>query len=232
MTKYVAIIIYLMTATLLNSQTTKAINNVDRYLQAYLQKTPVPGFSVSIVEGDKILFNKGYGVEREGGNKPMTPNSVLNIDALGRGFTSMAILQLVAQGQLTLDDLVIKYIPWFQTANKEFSDQITIRMCLSNTSGIPPLFESMPSLDAQDGLTTFIKSFDQHVIKRRPGLSHEYCDEGYSIAAYIIEEITGMSYGDYISQNILKPLQMSHSTAQYIDDKDIVPGHELSLIHI
>ena len=228
--KYIIVYILIISSSiLLEGQRSAAIRNVDQYLQNYLERTPVPGFAIAIVEDDQVIYNKAYGVEREGYANPMTPNSILAIDALARGFTAMAVLQLVDQGKLNLDDPVTDYIPWFQTSNKDFSDQVTIRMCLSNTSGIPPQFESKPTLDDQDGLRDFIASFEQHVIKRRPGMSHEYCDEGYSIIHYIIESISGLDYADYIEQKILTPLGMSNSSAIYQEDLNILHGHEMDL---
>ena len=228
--KYIAAyIIILLSTVLLHGQRSEAIRNVDRYLENYLERTPIPGFAIAIVEDDQVIYNKAFGVERQGESKRMTPNSVLAIDALGRGFTAMAVLQLEEEGKLDLDDPVIQYLPWFQTSNKDFSDQITLRMCLSNTSGIPPQFESAPNLDGQDALKDFIASFEQHVIKRQPGMSHEFCDEGYSIIQYVIESVSGLDYADYIERNILSPLNMRNSSAVYRADMDILFGHEMDL---
>jgi len=73
----------------------------------------------------------------------MTPQSPIGIGQLTMSMTAVAILQLAEKGQLSLEDKVTKHLPWFQTANKEFSDQITIRMLINQTSGIPPQFESI-----------------------------------------------------------------------------------------
>ena len=230
MMKLLCTILLLTSSMPLICQRSEAIRNVDQYLERYLERTPIPGFSIAIVEDDEVIYNKAFGVERQGQSKRMTPNSILAIDALGRGFTAMAVLQLVEQGKISLDDPVIKYLPGFRTSNKDFSDLITIRMCLSNTSGIPPQFESTPTLDGQDGLEDFIASFDQHVIKRQPGMSHEYCDEGYSIVQHIIETVSGMDYADYMEQNVFSPLNMRNSSAVYSEDMDILFGHEMDLV--
>jgi len=191
--KYIIAYILILFSTVLLGQRAEAIRTVDQYLENYLERTPVPGFAIAIVEDDQIIYNKAFGVERQGESELMTPNSVLAIDALGRGFAAMAVLQLVEQGKLDLDDPVIKYLPWFQTSNKDFSDQI-------------------------------------HVIKRQPGMSHEYCDEGYSIIHHLIEHVSDMNYADYIEQNILSPLNMGNSSAEYRADMDIIFGHEMDLV--
>ena len=220
--------ILLLTSVVAQSGTLK---DVDNYLKRYLERTPVPGFSIAIVEGKELIFSKGYGVEQEGYQKAMTPQSTLAIGSLGRGFTAMAIMQLVEEGKLDLDEPIISYLPWFTTANKNLSDQITLRMCLSNTTSIPPQFESLPDLDNNTSAEEFLRSLNSVFIERKPGLSHEFCDEGYAIAGQTIQSSTQMSYADYISKNILSPLQMTRSTTdqQVAESMDIVYGHEMGL---
>lgn len=207
------------------------LKDVDNYLTNYLDRIPVPGFSIVIVEGEDVIFSKGYGIEKEGHAKLMTAQSTLAIGSIGRGFTAMAIMQLVEKGLVDLDEPIISYLPWFQTANKEFSDQITLRMCLSNTTGIPPQFGSIPDLENTSSAEAFLRSLNSVFIKRKPGMSHEFCDEGYAIAGQIIQEISAMTYAEYIQTKILNPLDMANSTTdqQKSEDMKIVLGHEMGL---
>jgi len=231
MNKSLLIIIALLLYTISIYGQSNEIRDVDRYLQDYKNNVPVPGFSIVIVEGENIKFLKSYGVEKEGFSSPMTPQSTIAINALGRGFTSMAIMQLVEKGKLDLDEPVITYLPWFRTANKEFSDLITLRMCLSNTTGIPPQYESLPDIGDDQSAEAFVRSFESHFIKRKPGMTHEFCDEGYVIAGLVLSEVSGMNYGEYIQQHILRPLDMRYSSPDgtQLDQLQPVYGHELGL---
>jgi len=218
----------LFTSVIAQVGTLKDVNN---YLTRYLNRIPVPGFSIVIVEGEDVIFSKGYGIEKEGHRKLMTAESTLAIGSLGRGFTAMAIMQLVEKGLVDLDEPVISYLPWFQTANKNFSDQITLRMCLSNTTGIPPQFESIPDLNNTSSAEAFLRSLNSVFIKRKPGMSHEFSDEGYAIAGQIIESISQKNYAEYINTYILSPLNMSNSTTDQhkAESMQIVYGHEMGL---
>lgn len=210
---------------------TSNLDKVDQYLQNYHSSIPVPGFSIVIVEGDEVIFSKGYGKELLGKSQPMSPHSILNIGAVGRGFTALAVMQLVEKGVLDLDTPITEYLPWFRTANKEYSDMITLRMCLSNTSGIPPQYESLPELEATNSSENFVRTFRSFFIKRKPGLSHEFCDEGYSIAGLVISKVTDISYAEYIHQNILLPLEMKKSAvgSEMASSFEIIDGHEMGL---
>jgi len=204
---------------------------IDTYLKAYQAKIPIPGFSIAIVEDNQIVFSKGYGVQKQGTNTSMSPSSSLGIGSLGRGFTTVGIMQLVEKGVVDLDSPVTKYLPWFKTANKNFSDAITVRMCLSNTTAIPAQFEAVPSLNPDESLAKFVRSMEGYYVKRKPGLAYEFSDEGYSICGLIISELSGMTYADYIEKNIFGPLKMTKTTTKpsQFEEFKVLYGHEMAL---
>ena len=207
------------------------IAKVDAYLQAYQEKIPIPGFSIVIVEDGQTVFSKGYGQEKQGGSTPMSANSSLGIGSLGRAFTTVGIMQLVEGGLVDLDAPVTKYLPWFTTANKNFSDEITVRMCLSNTTAIPAQFEAVPTLNPNESLPKFVRSMEGYYVKRKPGLAYEFSDEGYSIAGLIISELSGMRYVDYVEEKIFLPLGLKKTTTNpsKFEALKVLYGHELAL---
>ena len=207
------------------------LQKVATYLEGYHDSVPMPGFSVVIVKEDKVLLQKGYGVERMGKNKAMTDQSVTGIGQLTMSMTAMAILQLAEQGKVDLDDEVIKFLPWFKTANKPFSDQITLRMLLNHTAGIPAQFESIPSLNESTALEDFVRSMESFYINKTPGLSYKFSREGYCVAGLVIQAVTGMSYSEYMEQHIFQPLGMNRTTtnAKRFQSLQALNGHEVGL---
>lgn len=222
--------IALMAVTTLNGQKA-AFQAIDKYLSDYQEKIPIPGFSIAIVEGNQLTFSKGYGVEKQGFSTPMSGNSSLGIGSIGRALTTIGVMQLVEKGQVDLDKTVTTYLPWFTTANKNFSDDITVRMCLSNTTAIPAQFEAVPSLNPDESLDKFVRSMEGYYVKRKPGLAYEFSDEGYSIAGLIISELSGMTYSDYIEKNICAPLKMNRTTTKpsRFEKLNVLYGHEMAL---
>ncbi len=215
----------------IQAQTSAKLKKIDTYLQNYMDSVPVPGLAVVIVKEDQVIFQKGYGVEQIGQSKAMTPQSSIAIGELTMSMTALAILQLEEKGKLSLDDKVTKHLSWFQTANKEFSDQITIKMLINQTSGIPPQFESIPSLDDDKALEEFVRSMNSFYINQTPGISYEASRESFCVAGLIISKVSGMSYAAYMDQHIFGPLQMTRTTT---DPKKIAQlgasyGHEVGL---
>ncbi len=184
---------------------------IDKYLKETYSKHVIPGFSVVVVKNDKIWFTKGYGVENYQTNKAFTKNTVTAIGSLTKSITTLAVMQLVDIGKIDIEKPVTTYIPWFRTANKEKSDKITVKMLLNNTSG---LYGGVnPSFDFSDkAIENLAHSLEGIYLINDPGKSFEYSNLGFSIAGLIVSKVSGLSYADYIENNIFQPLKMNKTT--------------------
>lgn len=188
---------------------------VEAYIREFMAMTPIPGLSVVLVQGDQVLFERGYGVETLGSNRRMTAQSSSAIGSFTKSFTTLAIMQLVEQGRIELDAPVVEYLPWFALADKEASQQITVRMLLSHTSGLPRIDNWMHLTDTSSAaMERGVRALSSYGLRNEPGLVYDYSNEGFNIAGVIIEQVSGLSYADYIEENILKPLQMKRSTTK------------------
>lgn len=107
---------------------------IDAFLQNQVSANRIPGLAVAVVQGNEIIFIKGYGEAAPG--VPVTPQTQFYIGSVTKSFTALAIMQLVQEGRLELDAPVVKYLPWFQVADSEASSKITIRHLLNHTSGL------------------------------------------------------------------------------------------------
>jgi len=184
---------------------------LERYLEQLLESQIIPGFSLVVVHGDQVVFQRGYGLTYMGGSQSMTDQTSTAIGSLTKSFTAMAIMQLVEQGKINLDEPVFTYLPWFKTANRELSDHITVRMLLNNTSGLRAL-KVRSSDTSEKALENLVRSFESIYLVNEPGTSYEYSNEGFTLAGLLIEEVSGLSYNRYLEQHIFTPLQMDRTT--------------------
>ena len=190
---------------------------VDHYLNACREKNRVPGIAIAVVEGDKTVYLKGYGIADPSG-RPATPQTPFLLGSTSKSFTALALLQLVEQGKLDLDAPVKKYLPWFSmrdgAAGRNASERITLRQLLHHTSGIPnPTGETALVHDnhRSDALEMQVRSFAQAELARPPGSGMEYANANYQIAGLVVQTVSGMSIEDYIAGRIFGPLEMKHS---------------------
>ena len=204
------------------------LETVETYLEDFAQQIPAPGFSVAIANSEEVIYSRGFGIEDVETERKMTDDTVVAIGSLTKSFTALAMLQLVEAGQVSLADPVVNYLPEFTTLDEEQSQKITIRMLLSNTSGLPPVDHRLYINETGDeAMGKVVNRLAAKSLLFEPGRHFSYSNEGFVLAGLIIEEATGQSYAEYIEENILQPLEMNSSTTDVtkINDLEAIAGH-------
>lgn len=168
-----------------------------------------PGFTVLIGQDQEVLYKNAYGLANYELNVHLKTNHSFAIGSLSKQFISIAILKLVEEGEISLDDKVINYLKWFQTREK---DHITIEHLLSHTSGVKDFFTN------EDFVDQFIQPFSRENMLKYlskeasfeslPGDNYKYSNAGYVYLTLIIEEVTNRNIEEYMQENIFKPLDL------------------------
>lgn len=175
---------------------------VNDYLTSELPKTKVQGMSIAITNKDKVVYQNIYG-------NVDSINTPFIIGSMSKSFTALAVLQLVEDGKVSLDDKVSTFI---DEKCDEFPgcDTITIRQLLNQTSGITT-YQTKSSLRVTDNLATFM-----------------YSNENYNLLGRIVENVTGISYEEYVKQNIFDVLHMNHSftTIKEAKEHGLILGYQ------
>lgn len=178
-----------------------------------------PGATVLVSRNGQVIYKKAFGMANLELNVPMQVDNVFWVASIGKQFTAVAILQLMEQGKLKLEDEITKFIPDYPVQG----NKITIEHLLTHTSGIQNFSgrkdpEKKLALDCTpDEVIDFFKNLPMLFA---PGTKWEYSNSGYFLLGYIIEKITGKPYSEYINENFFKPLGMTNSL--YANDKKII----------
>ena len=185
---------------------------LDAFLKQHLADIPNPGFSAVVVRGGEIIFQKGYGVEVAGTGRPMTAQSPVAIGSQTKSLTAVAMMRLVERGAVDLDAPVVRYLPWFKTADRRGSE-ITIRMLLHNTSGIPSEDRGFFSQDTDESAAEReVRGLSRVPLVRAPGKSFEYSNENWTVAGAVIAAVSGVPYSTFLEREVLRPLGMTRSS--------------------
>jgi CubicO group peptidase (beta-lactamase class C family) len=182
-------------------------------IKAEIQQGNLPGFAIGIVRNGKLIYAKGFGVAKLGGNTPVTSKSLFHMASVTKTFVATAILQLVENAKIDLDSPLIRYLPYFRL-NDERYRAITIRQMLSHTSGIPDTVSynwDKPEYDA-GALERTVRGIADQKLVFAPGEKFAYSNTGYEILGDVIAKVSGESFEDYVQHNILTPLGMKDST--------------------
>jgi CubicO group peptidase (beta-lactamase class C family) len=197
-------------------QTTTAQQDVvEDYVQAEMQRQKIPGLSLLIARDGKIVLAKGYGLSNVELQVPVKPETVFQSGSVGKQFTATAVMMLVEEGKVKLDEPITDYLKDAPATWK----QVTIRELLSHTAGFgdyPEKFDFRKDLTEADEL----KIVEGIPLAFTPGTKWSYSNLGYLTLGVLIHQVTGEFYGDFLQQRIFGPLGMS--TTRIISEADIV----------
>ena len=176
---------------------------VEKKLEQLLETTPAVGLAVVVVKNNKIIYDQSLGFKNQENNQPLTTESLFRIASISKSFTATALLQLVEQKRITLDDDVSNLIG-FSVQNPAYPDKvITLRLLLSHRSSLNDS-QGYFNLDVIDPATNAnaAKCYNNYA----PGEGYQYCNLNFNIAGTILERLTGIRFDTYIKQTILDPL--------------------------
>jgi CubicO group peptidase (beta-lactamase class C family) len=179
-------------------------NQVDEYVKQQMRESPIPGLSLAIVKDGKIIKASGYGAANLETGTPAGPETEYRIASISKQFIAAAVLLLVQEGRIGLDEKAAKYL---DGAPVSWS-QISIRQLLTHTSGIardPADYRPY----REQPITEVIQSAYELPLSFQPGEKWLYSNVGYYILAEVISKASGMPWDAFISEHIFWPAQMS-----------------------
>jgi len=180
-----------------------------------------PGAAAIVVRDGEILLRRGYGMADLEHGIPMRPDHVFRIGSITKQFTGVAILMLVDEGLLSLDDPLTRFFPEYPTGGRT----VTVEQLLAHTSGIRS-YTSMPEWEPtqRQDLTVaeLIHLFQDQPFDFEPGEDWAYNNSGYILLGAIIEQLSNMTYADFVERRIFEPLGMTASF--YGDEQRVIPN--------
>jgi CubicO group peptidase (beta-lactamase class C family) len=193
-----------------------SIDELKQQVETVLRDTHTPGASIAIVHRDGPEWITALGQSDVASARPAKPETLFRIGSISKAFTSLAILILVDQGKLSLDDPLHKLAPevWFENP-RESTDPIRVVHLLEHTTGWDDMHfrEYAKDWPGSMGLKEAF-DFDHHsrISRWRPGTRMAYCNSGPPVAAYIVEKITHQRFEDFVEQNLFHPIGMNTAT--------------------
>jgi len=190
---------------------------IDNYVKAEMRKQQIPGISLAILRNGKIVLLRSYGLANIEHRVPVKPETVFQSGSIGKQFTAAAVMILVQDGKLSLDDHLAKFFPDVPAS----WSNITVRHLLNHTSG---LGDYPPEIELQRTYTEeqMFAAFKRAPLQFAPGTGWDYSNAGYATLGFLIRKVTGKFYGDFLEERIFRPLGMT--TARVISEADIIPN--------
>src|SRR5580692_4409483 len=190
---------------------------IDKYVQAEMARQKIPGLALLVSRSGRVVRAQGYGLANVELQVPVKPETIFQSGSIGKQFTATAVMMLVEEGKIGLEDPLTKYFPDAPPSWKK----VTIRELLSHTAG----FTDYPkSFDMRRDYTEAeqLKIVESIPLAFAPGTSWSYSNLGFLTLGILIHKVTGEFYGDFLQEHIFQPLDMQ--STRIISEADIVPN--------
>ena len=186
-------------------------DSIDAYVAAKMRSARIPGVSVAVVEGDRVVYLKGFG-QADAFGRSVTPQTPFLIGSVTKSMTALAVLQLVDQRKVDLDAPVQRYVPWFRTADSSASARITVRQLLTMTSGLPQSYETQLWTEGDDrALERTVRHLRTAELTGSVGRAVGYSNANYETLGLLVQTVSGMPYEEYVQRRVFAPLGMRNS---------------------
>jgi CubicO group peptidase (beta-lactamase class C family) len=203
------------------------IEDFERYVEKSMQEWQVPGMAIAIIQGDKVIYSKGFGVKKLGESDHVTENTLFQIGSTSKAFTATMIAQLVDEGKLSWNDRVIDHLPDFMMYDPWVTREFRVKDLMAQRSG----------MHGNSGdLQAFMGYGREHIINSlryiKPVNSFRseftYHNGLFLVAGKLIEKKTGKTWEQNLKERIFDPLEMHNSSA---DMKSYVNSPDAAYMH-
>ena len=188
----------------------------------------IPGIAVGVLRPGRPDYARGFGTVRLGSDSAVTPSSIFHMASVTKPFVATAVLQLVEQGDVSLDSSITTYLPWFRMKDPRYRE-ITVRQLLTHTAGMPDVTDYRWEHPEYDGgsLERYVRGLADSTLIAAPGKQWAYSNIGFELLAQAIATVSGEEFETYVQRHILTPAGMTHSTLLMtdVDSAHLATGH-------
>lgn len=212
----------------------QALDHSLEFIKSWLgfryERAEIPGYVVAIAYKGEVLLNEAYGYADLEKKIKLTPQHIFRIASHSKTFTATALMQLVEQDKLRIDDYVVQYLPWLNEHKDKRWNKVTVRQLMSHSAGV-----------IRDGLNADYWQLDRpfpneqelkdEVLEAELVIDNntklKYSNYGYSLLGMVIEAVSGQPYNNYVTDHIVKPLGLTNTGPEYTSDIEdtIVTGY-------
>jgi CubicO group peptidase (beta-lactamase class C family) len=201
---------------------------LDREIERVFRESDAPGLAVGVVKDMELVYATGFGVMNLKTGEEVTPRTVFHMASITKPFVATAIVQLLEQKKLSLDDRIVEYLPYFEMEDERYAT-LTIRQFLTHSSGMPDVEDycwDKPEYD-EGALERYVRSLTDQELLFEPGEKFTYSNMAFEVLGDLIAKVSGQTFTDYVKEHILQPLGMNDSSLliRDVDPAFLANGH-------
>ena len=191
----------------------------DALVPELLKEQNVPGVSIAVISGGRVVWSKGYGPADKSKGAPVRQETRFNIGSVSKTLSAWGVMTLVEKGMVDLDAPIDRYLKRWHLPKSDFDNsKVTVRRLLSHTAGLSvyPASASINGylpgekmLSLEESLSRSRGEWGRLRVTEEPGTRFQYTNGSYAVLQLLIEDVTGEPFADYMQRAIFKPLGMA-----------------------
>ncbi len=222
------LIIILVLAPFINSQTDVNIDELDKKFEEALVEFNLPGLAIGIIKDGEIVFSKGYGVKDIGKDTEVNSETLFGIASLSKAFTAACIGMLVDEGKLDWNDKVIDHLQWLRLSDNYVNNELRIVDLLTHRAGYNTFDGDLLWYGTNYTGEEIVKRFALMPAKKSFRIAYGYSNLMFIVAGEVIKEVTGKSWDEFVKERIFAPLEMkttNTSTSAFNENSNFAMPH-------
>ena len=188
----------------------QALAGLDEAAEEMAREWGVPGVALAVIQGDEVTYARGFGVREAGGTDPVDEHTIFAVGSTSKAFTAAAMAMLVDEGKVSWDDPVVDHLPAFQLSDPYITRDMRVRDLMSHNSGL--LRGDRLWYASGRSREEVLHQVRHQPMTYRLRSTFQYNNTTWIAAGEVIEEVSGMSWDDFVATRIFRPLGMARST--------------------
>ena len=200
----------------------------DKLIQAKMTEAGIVGLSISVIDGDQVIYERGFGYADRARHRPATPDTVYRMGSVSKVLTGMAVMQLKESGAVDLDAPIDRYLPkWRMKPRFDEDSIITPRHLLTHHAGLPTDLMQGADTRRPEGLSMLLRRLEAVYPAQAAGKVFQYSNLGYAVLGKLIESISGEDFPTYMDRHLFTPLGMTRSGFEMTEgiESDLSKGY-------
>lgn len=187
---------------------------IDQEIEYNMRTHHIPGMAFSLVDRHGVVYSKGYGVlNAEDPSEQINENTNFHLGSVSKVFVTLGILKLHEDGYIDVEQPVVDYLPWFATQDPLLSNEIKIEHLINHSSGLPGRLNvhEIRDVERREIIHKIKRKLRNVTLVGEPGTVYEYTNMNTDLLQFVIEEVTGESFTQYMKDNFFTPLHMDRT---------------------
>ncbi|MBC7962211.1 MAG: beta-lactamase family protein [Steroidobacteraceae bacterium] len=192
---------------------------ISRLARQQMKKHDVTGLSIALVDDQKVVWAEGFGFADQANQLPATPETIYRVGSISKLFTATAVMQLVEQGKIDIDQPLRTYLPEFSIKSR-FADAtpVTPRTLMTHHSGLPSDLQKGMWTRQPEPFRNDVTLLRDEYAANPPNFVFSYSNVGVTLLGHALEKAAGRDFAAHLDESLLHPLGMSHSSFSQVPD--------------